>query len=345
MFGDSHIVLITDPRRVLIFSRYLLALLVTVALGIETLKVSEASEWRDLDSDEHLLLFNPPFMEGWNPGTSVKVHDLWAGRSEWIQWRYADSTEANAGITFQKIGNRKFLYRTASYVPGYYNSIKDTKHTILKETKMKYSHPIDSFNTVRFEYHISTGVKNCVAFSTMFSGRKSLIDGWFCAPANKTLSESVIEKMISTIGLKGRYEPERVTYSSLQTEALSSENASLDGGLGTKARETDPTLIAEAQDKAWAKFEQKAQRKDFVYDKAENSKAAAICVDWLGVPPYPIVGYASWSWGWTSPAGAKQKALSGCEQWRSSVTLCYCQLLKLNDDMVLEVPTEARPFD
>lgn len=344
MFGNSYIVLISDLRRILIFSRYLLALLVTVALGIETLKVSEASEWRDLDSDEHLLLFNPPFIR-WNPGITVSVADFFAGRSEILLWGNSKSTMANAGITFQKIGNRKFRYRTASNVPGFYKAIRDAEHTVLKETKMKYSHPINSFNTVRFEYHLSSGLKNCVAFSTMFSGRRRYIEGWLCAPANKTLSESVVEKMISTIGLKGRYEPERVTYSSLQTEALSSEDASLDGGLGTKARETDPTLIAEAQEKAWANFEQKAQRKDFVYDKTENSKAAAICVDWLGDPPYPIVGYAYWSWGWTSPAGAKQKALSGCEQWRSSVTLCYCQLLKLNDDMVLEVPKEARPFD
>lgn len=101
MFGNSYIVLITDPRRVLIFSRYLLALLVTVALGIETLKVSEASEWRDLDSDEHLILFNPPFIH-WNPGITVSVKDLPGGRSEFLLWGNSKSTMANAGITSRK---------------------------------------------------------------------------------------------------------------------------------------------------------------------------------------------------------------------------------------------------
>ncbi len=190
--------------------------LVLVALGILVSESVRASnhEWRQINSSERTILFSPPFMGIWNPGITVRVRDRTASRSEWLCWRDFQSHEANACITYQKQAGRPFPYQTASDALHYYDPLKEIKKTITRKSK-KFDHELDAFDTVRFTSNSLGTRKDCVVFSVLLSSRRQAIDGWYCAPVDISLSEPIIQKMISTIGLKGRHEPAKVTYSKL----------------------------------------------------------------------------------------------------------------------------------
>ena len=194
----------------------LLTLALVLALGTLAPKSVRATghwEWRDIDSREHIILFSPPFMGSWTPGITVRVRDRTVSRAEWLCWRNFRSVAANACITFQK-QRKSFRYMTATYALKWYSPLKDVKHTIIRQSK-KIDHELAKFDTIIFTYDISNSTKHCVVFTAFVSGRRHLIDGWYCAPVNEPLSESLVQKIISTIGLKGRHEPARVTYNQL----------------------------------------------------------------------------------------------------------------------------------
>ena len=146
----------------------------------------------------------------WTPGTTVFVRDRTGSRAEWLCWREIGSAAANACITYQK-QQRNFQYKTPIYALTFYRRLKNIKYTITRRSK-KVDHELATFDTVMFTHDMSNSIKNCVVFTSYFNGRTRLIDGWYCAPVNEPLSESLVQKMISTIGLKGRHEPARVTY-------------------------------------------------------------------------------------------------------------------------------------
>ena len=205
------------------------ALLVAGVLWVSVFAVGSSfaahKGWRDLDSKEYTILFSPPFMGNWNPGISVGVRDRTGSRMEWLCWKNFQSHEANACITYQKQGVA-FPYSRASDVPGYYNDFEEIDYNIIKGSK-KIKHPMGKFDTVIFTYDLSGGKKNCVAFSSRFSARKRMVDGWYCGSVNQPISESLVEMMISTIGLKGRHEPARVSYPAIKSETSSSHQGSL----------------------------------------------------------------------------------------------------------------------
>ncbi len=113
---------------------------------------------------------------------------------------------------------------TATYALKWYSGLKDVKHTIIRQRKKIY-HELAMFDTVIFTYDISNSTKHCVVFTAFVNGRRHLIDGWYCAPINKPLSESLVQKMISTIGVKGRHEPAKVSYPPIAEQEETSTRA------------------------------------------------------------------------------------------------------------------------
>ena len=203
------------------WSKSALSLAFVVALGAlapSSARADAQPEWRKLDTKESMLLFSPPFMGSWTPGISVKVRDRTGSRSEWLCWRNFRSAAANACITYQK-QQRNFPYMTAIYALNLYDSLKDIKYNITRRSK-KVDHELATFDTVMFTHGMSNTTKHCVIFTSFFNGRTRLIDGWYCAPVNEPLSESLVQKMISTIGLKGRHEPAKVTYNKITEENI-----------------------------------------------------------------------------------------------------------------------------
>ncbi len=195
------------------WSKTALSLALVVALGAlapSSARATSHSEWRELDTKESILLFSPPFMGNLNPEIWIYVRDRTGSRAEWLCWRNFGSGGANACIAYQK-QQRNFQYRTAKDGLTFYRRLKSVQHTIIGESK-NVRHELATFDTVMFTHDMSNGKKFCVVFVSYLGGRTRHINGWYCAPVNVPLSEPLVQKMISTIGLKGRYEPPRVTY-------------------------------------------------------------------------------------------------------------------------------------
>ncbi len=183
------------------------------------------SEWKDLDSREHLILFSPPDLGNITPRITVKVRENTDSRSEWVCWRNFQSEAANACITYQEQG-AQFAQDSASDNLGYnVDFLEDIKYVITDKNMMVGSE-LGEFSTASFTYKLSGHKKDCISFSTVLKERNQLIHGWYCAAVNETVNESIVETMISTIGLKGRYEPRKVTYAPIEIEPRSSQTES-----------------------------------------------------------------------------------------------------------------------
>ncbi len=187
-------------RAALVYMLAALILLVTQSFPLSA--DWKADEWQTLDSKEHKILFSPPFMGNWNPGITVMTRDRLGSKSEWMCWRDFESHGANACISYQT-QKRSFPYFRASDILGYYDDFKRINYNITRESK-KCRHNITKFDTVAFTYDLKGSTKICVGFVAAFNGGKRLIHGWYGAPVNKPLNDLVIEKMIGSIGLKGR---------------------------------------------------------------------------------------------------------------------------------------------
>lgn len=192
--------------------------IVLLFLGVWMILAGTAiANWTDLDSKEHLILFQPPYTGVARPEISVKEYRTRSARAEWMCWREFNDKAANACITYQT-SQRGFDGRV--YSPGdvirYYNAFDDI--TALREKESHdLDHPLSDAAYVRFKFkNGSWGFKNCIAFALQPRVKKKEIHGWYCAPSERQLATDAIELMISTIGIKGEYEPGPIDYPPLE---------------------------------------------------------------------------------------------------------------------------------
>jgi len=108
--------------------------------------------------------------------------------------------------------------RSSNDVLKYYRDIKDVK-SVKVGNRQEIEHLLGPVDYRKF-YIDGDKRKNCFTFIVNLGARNKSLDGWYCAPTNVELRDDVIKKMISTLGIKGKHEPEKVSYVSVPNPAM-----------------------------------------------------------------------------------------------------------------------------
>lgn len=128
-------------------------------------------------------------------------------------------------------------------------------------------------------------------------------------------------------------------------EKNTSQSAYRDGRLQGVDLQTDASVVSEVRQKLWTDFLKIASKNKFTYHAEPRSKAVSICASWkwsLGKPK-PRIRWAFWRFGMNGPSLARSQTLQRCDKWVDQSKLqCTCQVLRINDQLVIDVPAE--PF-
>ena len=209
--------------------RNIFNVIIITAFSFFVLSDSANATWREVGSEKLRVLFQPPYMENRSPVKFVQELIGSSAQSDWLCWGEFSHTRANACVTYQT--SSRGFDRSITRVTDIFRRFSDFKK--VSHTKdgdvWKAESQIGGVSLIRFHVvNNNLSRKNCVAFAVDFPRRKKLLNGWYCAPNNVVLETVIIEKMVSTIGIKGKSKPEYVTYPPVtQVLSVSQKNAEI----------------------------------------------------------------------------------------------------------------------
>jgi hypothetical protein len=247
--------------------------------------------WRDVDESKIRISFQPPYMDGWTPGKYVSVTVPAGGQADWLCWRDFSYKEANACLSYQTTNNSRGFNTQTSGFKGmtsfFKNDFKDI-YPIKDGEKLEVDAPLGKASVYRFHYaNKGEAEKSCLIFHVDLRTRKKHLYGWYCAPVDVEITDDVIHKTMSTIGIKGKHKPAYVSYPSLPSSTSTVTNS--DDNL---EKRTDNSVCAQAitnassgQSFVWdtrsfpLKFVQEAKRRKLTPESCAVILGRTIAID------------------------------------------------------------------
>ena len=169
----------------------------------------------DAGEADNLVLFQPESTPSWRPPRLfVEYKESNRRRYEWLCWSALRYSNANACVTYQTSESEfgDTLRRPREAMEFFWEFRWITAVEVGEEWSVL--HPLGATYALRFhdgptEEHRR---KNCVAFVIDLGSRKRSLDAWYCNPRGEPLEDSLIEQMIASVGIRGEYVPEGISY-------------------------------------------------------------------------------------------------------------------------------------
>ena len=173
-------------------------------------------DWRTVPAEGRSLFLYGPGLATAEPSVNIKVNARSAGRSEWVCWNKMISKRANACVTRQSIGTGFQYMRVTDILPW----LKRNANFNFEKTGgiEEAEAPIGEVEILRAKIQQDTSggrckdvsstcssapIKNCFLFHQMGGGNKSFVTGVYCAAVGDSLSDELLKKIVTGVGVKG----------------------------------------------------------------------------------------------------------------------------------------------
>lgn len=300
---------------------------------------ADVDGWRLVDADRQEVDMYVPGMSTWRPGYSKLIYDEggFTGVSYNTQWgvllgdrpiAILSHSKRNNSFWYTKLTTRISLFMRTAYI--------NAKVLSLKTDASEHG----GFKYIKFDIQTPSKIRSCVGFMRQFNGNSEIIYGHYCLPNEGEITFKTISQIIDSITIHGTAsEPEGGLETAQETK--DTPQVTFRDGRLLVDLQTVSTVVSTVRQKIWIDFLKIASKNKFTYHAAPESKAVSVCASWRwsSGKPDPRIRWAFWKFGVSDPSLARSQSLQRCDKWVDRSKLqCACQVLRINDQLVIDVP-------